>query len=323
MKKLIVTADDYGVFPSINQGIIEAIEKDKVNSVACFSNYDDSVKNILHLKDKVGDKADVGCHLTISSGKPLTDLNRDIFTNKGYFRPFGELNIDEIEKVLPELKKELHAQVQNLRDSNIRVNHLSCHHNTLTTTEALFKVYMEVAQETNLPMRSVNLNPKKQDTNYRLVLRILLFDDLPASKRKEIKKFGRKIKEVLSNFETEILTPDLLECCHYGPLPMRDIWEISVPRLVSNKQKDLHNFMNFLIKSANRHGELMLHLIKKDRKLFKEDSKINYPGVNKKYFDSRRVEFDSIMKFDFNQYPAVVKSSWDDLFAKVDPDLPA
>ena len=134
MKKLIVTADDYGVFPSVNQGIIEAIQKDKVNSVACFSNYEKAVENINHLVNTVGDKADIGCHLTISSGKPLTFKDHEAFTRDGYFRPFGELDIDKVEKVLPELKKELIAQVENLRDSGLKVNHLSCHHNTLTTT---------------------------------------------------------------------------------------------------------------------------------------------------------------------------------------------
>ena len=320
MKKLIVTADDYGVFPSINKGVIESIENNKVNSVACFSNFENSVENIEHLVSTVGDKADIGCHLSVSSGKPLTMQDHEAFTRKGYFRPFGELNIDEIEKDIPALKKELMAQIENLMDSGLKVNHLSCHHNTLTTTEALFKTYCEVAQKSNLPMRSVNLNPKSQDTNYRLVLRLMLLDDIPAKKRKEIKRFGRNIKNFLNELETEVLTPDLLECCHYGPLPMRDIWEWSVKRLVRKKQKDLDGFMKYLSRSKSQSGELMVHLIKKDKKLFKEDKKIDYPGVNPKYFDSRRLEFDSINKFDFSKYPNVEMASWDDLFSKIDPD---
>ena len=49
MKNLIITADDYGVFPSINQGVKEAILNGKVNSVACLANYKDSVKNVKSL----------------------------------------------------------------------------------------------------------------------------------------------------------------------------------------------------------------------------------------------------------------------------------
>lgn len=313
----MVTADDYGVFPSINKGIIEAINLGKVNSVACISNYKDSVNNVTQLMAEVGPKADIGCHLTISSGKPLTGLNREAFTYDGYFRPFSELNIDSIEKLLPELKKELIAQVEVFKDSGIPVNHLSCHHNTLTTTKPLFKTYLEVADHFKLPMRSVNLVPDSQDTNYRLVLRILLFDDLPPSKRKEIKKFGKEIRDYLQNYESKIQTPGLLECRHYGPLPMRDVWEISIPRLVDKKHDDLHDFMKQFMKSSHQYGELMLHLIKHDKKLYKEDGNVDYPGVNKKYFDSRRVEFQSIAQFDFGKYPDVQFASWNELIPSV------
>jgi len=159
MKKLIVTADDFGVFPSVNQGIKEAILDGKVNSVACISNYKDSVKNAKDLLNEVVNKTDIGVHLTISSGKPLVLNSNSSFIHNGYFKPFGELDIDDIEKQLPELKRELIAQVEVLKDSNVPVNHISCHHNTLTTTKALFQTYLEVANKFNFPMRSVNLIP--------------------------------------------------------------------------------------------------------------------------------------------------------------------
>ena len=43
MKKLIVTADDFGVCRSLKEVIKESIINVKVNSVACISNYVDSV----------------------------------------------------------------------------------------------------------------------------------------------------------------------------------------------------------------------------------------------------------------------------------------
>lgn len=312
-KKLIVTADDYGVFPSVNKGVIEAIKQGKVNSVACISNYVNSVNNVINLQAEVGVKADVGCHLTISSGKPLILKDHEAFTSEGYFRPFGELLLDDIEKCLPELKKELIAQVETFKDSNIYVNHLSCHHNTLTNTKALFKTYLEVANHFKLPMRSVNLIPDSQDTNYRLVLRILLFDDLSPKKRKEIKSFGKEIRNFLKSHEIQVSTPDLLECRHYGPLPIKDIWDISIPRLVEKKHNDLKKFMQQFVSSTDQTGELMLHLIKHDKLLYKEDEKIDYPGINKKYFDSRRVEFESINQFDFSKYPEIKLASWNEI----------
>lgn len=145
------------------------------------------------------------------------------------------------------------------------------------------------------------------------MLRVLLFDDLSNKKRKEIKSFGKEIRNFLANHETKVITPDLLECRHYGPLPLREIWNISMPRLVAKKHDELHTFFKQFIASDNKHGELMLHLIKDDRNLYKEDKKIDYPGIDKKYFDSRKLEFNSIKQFDYSKYPEVALSSWNDL----------
>lgn len=312
MKKLIVTADDFGVFPSVDAGVKEAILKGKVNSVACFSNHKDSVNNVKNLVSEVGDKADVGCHLTISSGKPLL-ANNDAFISGGYFRSFGELDIDAIEKQLPLLKQELMAQVEVFKDSQIPVKHLSCHHNTLTNTKGLFRTYLEVAEHFNLPMRSVNIIPDKKDNTYRMVLRLMLLDNVSFQKNKEIKTFGKEIRDFMNNYPAKITTPQLLESRHYGPLPMLDIPEFSVSFLKKKKHKELNEFLKDFIKSENKHGELMLHLIKDDRGLKKLDDKIDYPGVNKKYFDSRRIEFESITDFDFGKYPDVKFSYWNEI----------
>jgi len=48
----------------VNAGIREAIIKGKVNSTASFSNYEHSVSNVVKLLDEIGDKVDIGCHLT-------------------------------------------------------------------------------------------------------------------------------------------------------------------------------------------------------------------------------------------------------------------
>lgn len=313
MKKLIVTADDFGVFPSINEGVRQAIINGKVNSVACFANHETAITNTIKLYDDLGDKAEMGCHLTISSGKPLTIKDNDAFTINGYFRDFSELNHDAIEKQLPVLKKELEAQVQVFLDAGIPITHLSCHHTTLTTTEPLFKTYLEVASKFKIPIRSVNIKPDKKETTYRLVLKFMLLDDVPLKRRKEIERFGKEINTYLQQFGTKILTPDILESSHYGPLPMRDIWEVSVPRLVDNKRNDLNEFIKRFKNAPFETGELMLHLIKESKETRKEDSKIDYPGVNKKYFDSRRIEFESINGFDFGKYPDIKLSSWTEL----------
>jgi predicted glycoside hydrolase/deacetylase ChbG (UPF0249 family) len=72
MKKLIVTADDFGVVKIIDQGIIKALKAKRVNSVAAFSNYGDKGgisrrKAECLLKDVGEQNVQLGIHLTISS----------------------------------------------------------------------------------------------------------------------------------------------------------------------------------------------------------------------------------------------------------------
>ena len=43
------------------------------------------------------------------------------------------------------------------------------------------------------------------------------------------------------------------------------------------------------------------------------DEQVDYPGINEKYFDSRAVEFKSIMGFDFSSIEGIEKGRWNDL----------
>jgi len=162
-------------------------------------------------------------------------------------------------------------------------------------------------------MRSVNIIPDKKDNTYRLVLRLMLLDNVPFKLNREIKTFGKEIRDYINNHPNKILSPDMLESRHYGPLPMLDIHEMSIPFWKNKKHKDLHKFFGDFVQSTGRHAELMLHLIKYVKALLKADEKINYPGVNKKYFDSRRIEFDSISEFDYGKYPEVIMCNWRDI----------
>jgi predicted glycoside hydrolase/deacetylase ChbG (UPF0249 family) len=304
MKQLIVTADDYGVFPSINEGIKESIRNGKVNSVAAISNYEDSVRNVKDLMSEFGDSVDIGCHLTITSGKPLVLGDNDAFTNGGYFRSYGELKITRIERQNDELEKELSAQIQVFLDNGIPVSNLSCHHTSLTFTESLFRVYLKVAQKFNLPMRSVNIIPFGKDNTYRTILQLALADDVPASKLREIKRFGEEIADFMQNNYPSVKTPSILESRHYGPPPFIDVWDISLPRRIREKHQDIIDFLEEMLAHENYgYSELMLHLIKSGV----EDGKVDYPGIAKNYFDSRNLEFLSINSFDFGPYSDRIK----------------
>ncbi len=314
MKNLIVTADDYGVFPSVNQGVKDAIRNNKVNSVACIPNYKDSVKNVKELIAEFGAKADIGCHLTISSGEALTVQNHEAFCYGNTFRPFSNLNIDAIEEVPELLEKELKAQVQVFLDNGIPISNLSCHHTTLTTTAGLFKVYLKVANEFKLPIRSVNISPAAKDCTYRNILNLMLIRYVPMRKLKEMRKFGKEINEFLNMYEAKILTPNLLESSHYGPIPQAGFLDIAAPIEIKQKHKNLRSFFKDFVADENKtSAELMVHLISEDLNLLEQDDAIDYPGIDQNYFDSRMLEYRSLNAFDFSAYPEVKMGFWKEL----------
>lgn len=77
-KRVIFTADDYGVVDSINQGVKDAVSRGILRSVSCFTNYgqngEKSLRMIRELQDvgrAKGCDVELGVHLTITSGNPL------------------------------------------------------------------------------------------------------------------------------------------------------------------------------------------------------------------------------------------------------------
>lgn len=310
MKKLIITADDYGVFPSINLGVIEAVKAGKVNSVACFANYKDSVTNVKKLLNETDEKVDVGCHLTITSGKPVTGDKASSMCNKGNFRDYSELR-KKIDLVA--LENELQEQINVFKNAGIKVKHLSCHHNSLTLFQEFYEVYMKVARDNKLPMRSPVIIPESETRAFILMMRARLLENISLRDNAELKKFSKEIAQFFKDNANGIKTTSHLESSHYGPVPFDNILPGRVTKIANNKRKELKSLLNDFAISADESKELMLHLIKEDIRNIDDYWDIDYTGVNRKYFDSRIVEFESIMKYDYKEHPELKIVGWSDL----------
>jgi hopanoid biosynthesis associated protein HpnK len=127
--RLIVNADDLGLHPGINAGILEAHRNGIVTSASICANgaaFEDAVR-LLRETPALG----VGVHLTLVGEKPLSDplsLPRLAPEGRlpGYFTGlFARLFVGAIPE--PEIERELTAQVAHVHDSGIRVSHLDSH----------------------------------------------------------------------------------------------------------------------------------------------------------------------------------------------------
>lgn len=329
-RKIIVTADDYGVVPSINEGVESAVAAQKVNSVGAFANYTgqerynlkSAKENIQHLIG-IGEVAqsdqyelEVGCHLTLTSGKPLSDVfdGSDVghyLLDHGNFRSYTNMlragTISERQELCRLLKTELQAQFDHIQEATgNNTAFISCHHNALHLFEEYYKVYTDLAAANNVPMRSPDIAPPKKENLYFQILRIRHNEDLNYSDRYHIKDFQKRIKAVFKDLD--IRSTDYMNSSHYGPIPGTAIRPIR--KIKKKKHKRLRELLGDLsTMPEDTVAELMLHLAHHQNKN-KLPEGLDYKGINPGYFRGRRAEHLSILKYDLSAIPF---ARWSDL----------
>ncbi|MCE3226908.1 MAG: Cellobiose phosphotransferase system YdjC-like protein [Bacteroidetes bacterium] len=322
MKHLIITADDYGVFPAINQAVIEAAQARKLNSVAALMNYDredgksynSSIENLKLLLDQTSGDIEVGCHLTITSGKPVTgDKMAFACDNEGNFLTYTEMRNYKQPEELKALKEELCEQIKRMEINSFKPKHLTNHHNSLTLFRHHFDIYMEVARLFNLPMRSTVVEPTGKQNFYLKFLNHTLQDDIHAIDRNEMKKFADEINEHFTKNANGIKSPHKVDSRHYGPLNFLPLVRMAELAFVAQKKNQLDSLYQSFNSSEASSLELMLHLAKATGIKVERDNELKYTGIDKSYFDSRAIEFRSIMNYDMSSWNGVEVKGWGQL----------
>lgn len=306
MSQIIFTADDYGAFPSIDRGIIAAVKAQRINSVAAFSNSArsiNSVQNLQRIAENLNLKVDIGCHLTLTSGKPLTKGNRDWTKKNGQFRDFSDhkrTNSISRKRQVDLLKNEMRAQINAFLNKGIEVKHISSHHGAHTWFEDYLEAYLEIGKEFSIPVRSPFMVPQHDNNKYLGVLNILLTGNLKDGYKREFNAFR---KEYYNHIE-RLLKPRNQQptyetnSSHYGPIPLIPIGAEIMDKFAEDKRKILEKVLE---KLPEERIEFIFHVIENNYaglKKFKKESKrgkFKYDGVNRKYFDGRMVEYRSLI----------------------------
>jgi hopanoid biosynthesis associated protein HpnK len=126
----IVNADDFGLAPGINRGIIEAHCQGIVTSASLMPT-GDGFDEAIALAHRHADLA-IGVHLTLVEGRPVLPAARipSLVTASGGFieTPWGFLKRWATGQIqLDDVKKELEAQVAKVADQGIRIDKLDSH----------------------------------------------------------------------------------------------------------------------------------------------------------------------------------------------------
>jgi predicted glycoside hydrolase/deacetylase ChbG (UPF0249 family) len=324
---LIFTADDYGAYKEIDDGVISAIDNGWLNSVAILSNghdMDTSVKKILPFQK--AKRVDLGCHFTINSGRAMSEVMRknEHFTHKGHFRPYFNMNIgrilsqQHIQENRADLKAEIMAQIDGLRDRGIDVKHLSSHFNTLSFYEDFFEAQCEVLalpEYENIKIRSTVAIPKFS----KIWLPRLAKVSTIFSGEIEVKERASDIhskdtaeyidamnRAVLKYGETNRLPkmPDSIDAFHYQKIGSLGIGKSTRERKARKQSKKI---LEKVLESTGTEDkkEFLFHLADPvfmsttllNRKDFKNYLNNKYSGVTPKYMDNRYLEYQSLENF--------------------------
>lgn len=152
--KLIVTADDFGLAPNINEGILAAHTKGIVTSTSIVAQGDafDQAVEI----SKNYPTLDVGIHLTLVEERPLLNPEKvaSLVTSEGKFFPHAEqffkrYLLGKISK--DDVQLELEAQINKIINSGIRITHIDGHQH-LHVLKDVFDITLKLAVKYDIPV---------------------------------------------------------------------------------------------------------------------------------------------------------------------------
>jgi len=150
MRRLIINADDLGLTPGCNAGIVRALTRGIVSDTTIMINTDFAKDAVEMVKDHGIGR--IGLHLNLTFGVPVSPVGEvpSLVDGDGRFfrkiaRSVAELNGWEVEL-------ELRAQVAKFLATGLRLTHLDSHHHAHTYPEITATV-ITLAAELGVPLR--------------------------------------------------------------------------------------------------------------------------------------------------------------------------
>ena len=152
MKKLIVTADDFGLTHSINEGILMAAREGIVTNINLIPTGEAANEAIEVIKyDKI---PEIGVHLALTETRPVTSI-RLVTSLVDETGSFPTTRIKFLKKLLSgridmeQVRAELKSQMDKAAHSGARITNLSSHEHLHMMPE-IFKVIIDLAKEYNV-----------------------------------------------------------------------------------------------------------------------------------------------------------------------------
>jgi predicted glycoside hydrolase/deacetylase ChbG (UPF0249 family) len=151
--KLIITADDYGMCPSVNRAIEECLSAGTVRATCVMANMPE-LGDAAALRQKFGG-ASIGIHWNLTQGRPVLASRqvRSLIKEDGSFLSCSELKRSWLAGLIrsTEVQAELRAQFDKLKEIVGQPDFWNTHENT-HVFPGLFRVFVEMGKELNMPV---------------------------------------------------------------------------------------------------------------------------------------------------------------------------
>jgi len=177
-----ITADDWGLSPSVNRGILELARAGTIRRVSMMANCAYLTDGLDELKKVPG--IQLGLHFNLTYGKPLTPgytpLSPGRFTLRWLLKR-GTLR--------PLVRQELQSQLKKIRDLGIKLDYLDGHHH-IQITPGLFVEIQDLIKAEGISMVRLPYDPALKFSGK---LPLLIFSKLMES---DVKAAGFRTMKV-------------------------------------------------------------------------------------------------------------------------------
>ncbi|WAH39460.1 carbohydrate deacetylase [Alicyclobacillus dauci] len=237
---MIINADDFGLSPSVNQGILEAYEMGSVSSATMMVNLP-GFQGAVEMS-RATPNLGVGLHFNLTYGSPISAPEEvpSLVNDRGEFsrKPDRWKKRD----VWFELKKQWNQLLEN----HITPTHLDSHQH-IQIFPAVYESMVRLAREENVPMRKVGweptitgvVHPKSSD---RFILDVYFEDDGRTRLKQHLKSLQPGVTELM---------------CHPGHV---DEYVYQISEWTEVREKELGVFCHYKVPYwINKYGIPLIH----------------------------------------------------------------
>jgi predicted glycoside hydrolase/deacetylase ChbG (UPF0249 family) len=153
MKKLVVSADDFGLTKSISEGTVKAYKDGIVTSINLLPTGRAFEESLYLLKELKLDG--IGAHLSLTETSPIADPAKipSLVTRKGSFHAnyisfFIDLFLGRIR--MDSIYFELRSQLDRLKRVGVPINSINSHEH-IHMMPSILNVFIDLAKEYNIP----------------------------------------------------------------------------------------------------------------------------------------------------------------------------